>query len=236
MEQILSTLVIVIPALNCASSLDRMLESISRIARDAGWPIVVADGGSTDATVTVAKRHEARIVSAEPGRGVQLSAGAGAAISDLQAEWLFFLHADSIPDPGWQETLAAFIRKPENIACAAYGRFELDHDTPAARRLEAMVAWRCRWLGLPYGDQGLLIHGDLYLSVGGFTPMDLMEDVSIVRRIGRHRLIGLPTGITTSASRYRRDGYIRRPLRNLTCLALYMMGAAPPLIRRLYYR
>jgi hypothetical protein len=197
---------------------------------------VVADGNSADATVTVAKRHAACTVSAEPGRGVQLSAGAGVAIRDLRAEWLFFLHADSIPEPNWQEALAAFICKPENKACAAYGRFELDDQSPAARRLESMVAWRCRWLGLPYGDQGLLVHRDLYQSVGGFAPMELMEDVSIVRRIGRHRLIGLPIGITTSASRYRKDGYIRRPLRNLTCLALYMMGAAPPLIRRLYYR
>jgi hypothetical protein len=96
------------------------------------------------------------------------------------------------------------------------------------------VAWRCRRLGLPYGDQGLLIHRDLYLAVGGFPSVELMEDVALVRRIGKHRLTALPMTVTTSAERYRRDGYIGRPLRNLSCLALYLIGVAPPIIRRLY--
>jgi hypothetical protein len=97
-----------------------------------------------------------------------------------------------------------------------------------------MVAWRCRRLGLPYGDQSLLIHHDLYLSAGGFPPLELMEDVALVRRIGRRRMTGLPLIVTTSAERYQKDGYIRRPLRNLGCLGLYLIGVAPPVIRRLY--
>jgi hypothetical protein len=80
----------------------------------------------------------------------------------------------------------------------------------------------------------LLIHQNFYRSTGGFPPIDLMEDVALVRRIGRRRLSGLPLTVTTSAERYRRDGYVRRPLRNLGCLALYLMGVAPPVIRRLY--
>ena len=149
-------------------------------------------------------------------------------------EWLFFLHADSIPEPGWQAAVTAFMNEQDNQGRAGYGRFALDDAAPAARRLEAMVAWRCHRLGLPYGDQGLLIHRNLYRSVGGFPPFELMEDVALVRRIGRGRLRCLPMVVTTSADRYRRDGYIRRPLRNLCCLALYLIGVAPLAIRRLY--
>ena len=88
----------------------------------------------------------------------------------MGADWLFFLHADSIPEPGWTEVLKAFMSEPGNRDRAGYGRFALNDAASAARRLESMVAWRCRRLGLPYGDQGLLIHRDLYLSVGGFPP------------------------------------------------------------------
>lgn len=195
---------------------------------------MVADGDSSDGTEDAAGRHGVRVVSAAQGRGVQLASGAEAAMAETAAEWLFFLHADSIPEPGWAQVLAAFMNGPGNRHRAGYGRFALDDPGLAARRLESMVAWRCRRLGLPYGDQGLLIHRDLYLAVGGFPSLELMEDVALVRRIGRHRLTALPMTVTTSAERYRRNGYIGRPLRNLSCLALYLIGVAPPIIRRLY--
>jgi len=225
---------IIIPALNCAPSLDRTLHEIARTAEVAGSLVLVVDGGSVDGTVTIAKRYGVRVISSPPGRGQQLAAGAEVAMAEAGAEWLFFLHADSIPEPGWRETLAAFMAEPANRDRAGYGRLALDDPSPAAQRLETMVAWRCRRFGLPYGDQGLLIHRNLYRSVGGFLSIELMEDVALVRRIGRSRLSGLPLTVTTSAERYRRNGYIRRPLRNLSCLALYLMGVAPPMIRRLY--
>jgi hypothetical protein len=192
------------------------------------------DGGSDDDTARTAEQHGARVISAPCGRGVQLGAGAETAIKELRADWLFFLHADSIPEAGWTDVLKAFMNEPGNRGLAGYGQFALDDPSAAARRLETMVAWRCRRLGLPYGDQGLLIHRDLYLSAGGFPPLELMEDVALVQRIGRRRMTGLPLIVTTSAERYQRDGYIRRPLRNLGCLGLYLIGVAPPVIRRLY--
>ena len=117
---------------------------------------------------------------------------------------------------------------------AAVFRFVVDDEDVAARRLEALVAWRCRALGLPYGDQGLLIHRDLYRRVGGFRPLPLMEDVDIVRRIGARRLVVLEAAALTSAARYRRAGYLRRSLRNLACLGLYFLGVPPRLLVRLY--
>ena len=97
-----------------------------------------------------------------------------------------------------------------------------------------MVAWRCRVLALPYGDQGLLIARSLLDSVGGVRPMPLMEDVDLVRRLGRARLTALPSAALTSAARWERDGWTRRSARNLACLSLYLAGVPPRLIARLY--
>ena len=61
-----------------------------------------------------------------------------------------------------------------------------------------------------------------------------MEDVDIVRRIGRARLAVLPATATTSAARYRRDGYLRRAGRNALCLSLYFAGVPPRRIAEVY--
>jgi glycosyltransferase involved in cell wall biosynthesis len=169
-------------------------------------------------------------VRSERGRGAQLAAGAREATGD----WLLFLHADTVLDPGWAAEAAAFIADPGNRGRAAVFRFALDDESAAARRLEAVVGWRCRALALPYGDQGLLISRRFYDSLGGFGPLPLYEDVDIIRRIGRSRLVLLRTRAVTSAARYRRSGYWLRPARNLFCLVLYGLGVPPRLIARIY--
>lgn len=164
-----------------------------------------------------------------PGRGPQLRRGADAAVGD----WLLFLHADTVMEAGWANVAAGFMASAGNVHRAAHGRLMLDDAAPPARRVERLANWRAR-LGLPYGDQGLLISRALYDEVGGFRPLVLMEDVDIVRRIGRKRLNALPVAMTTSAARYQRGGYLKRPLRNLTCLSLYFVGVPPHVIARLY--
>ena len=74
----------------------------------------------------------------------------------------------------------------------------------------------------------------LYDAVGGFAPIPLMEDVDLVRRLGRRRLMPIGAAILASARRYRSAGYLRRPLRNLFCLSLYFAGVPPRRIARLY--
>jgi len=89
-------------------------------------------------------------------------------------------------------------------------------------------------LGLPYGDQGLLIHRDLLRSVGGVRALPLMEDVDLVRRLGRRRLAAVDVAAVTSAAKWVRDGWYRRSARNLVCLGLYYLGVPPRVIARLY--
>jgi rSAM/selenodomain-associated transferase 2 len=219
---------VVIPTLDAAGDLPAMLAALAG-ARLIG-EIVVADGGSTDDTAAIARAAGARTLTAARGRGTQLAAGAAAASGD----WLLFLHADCRLMSGWEAAVAAFVAAPGAIGHAGYFAFALDDASRAARRLERIVAWRCRVVALPYGDQGLLIARALYDTAGGFRAMPLMEDVDLVRRLGRRRLAPLGAPLCASARRYRRDGYIRRPLRNLLCLSLYFMHVPPRWIARLY--
>ena len=218
----------IIPTLNAAGTVQRLIEQLrtSGLVRE----IIVVDGGSSDGSFCIARSAGARLLTAPRGRGSQLAAGADAAAGD----WLLFLHADCRLGRGWEAAVAAFLAVPEAIGRAGYFDFALDDTTPAARRLERIVAWRCRVLALPYGDQGLLIAHSLYGAVGGFAPLPLMEDVDLVRRLGRRRLARIDSQCVASARRYRREGYWRRPLRNLLCLSLYFAGVSPYRIMRLY--
>ena len=218
----------IIPTLNAAETLEEPLAGLRGAA--IVCETIVADGGSADDTAALAHAAGARVIDAPRGRGSQLAAGAAAASGD----WLLFLHADCRLEPGWERAVAAFLAASEAAGRAGYFDFALDDPCPAARRLERIVAWRCRVLALPYGDQGLLIARSLYDAVGGFARMPLMEDVDLVRRLGRRRLARIGAVCRASARRYRQEGYLRRPLRNLICLSLYFAGMPPDRLLRFY--
>lgn len=223
---------IVIPALNAAKTLPQTLNAIATTVapgQRARMEIIVADGDSSDATVDIAKAAGASVVRAPRGRGNQLATGAAAANGD----WLLFQHADTRPGQGWYEQAVRFADQPHNESFAAYFRFALDSVAPQARILERRVAWRARVLGLPYGDQGLLISNDFYKAVGGYRAIPLMEDVDLVRRIGRSRLTAIPVDFITDASKF--NGHWRlRSLRNLMILALYFLGVPPKHLKKIY--
>lgn len=225
---------VVIPTLNAESHLAATFAAlIPAVVDGLVREVIVADGGSTDGTLRIAESAGADIVRSAPGRGQQLIVGAEAA----RSPWLFFLHADTALEPGWEREAYAFIERVDSgqrpVAAAAF-RFKLDDMGIRPRLVETGTALRCALFRLPYGDQGLLIPKQLYSQIGGYQPLPLMEDVDIIRRIGRRRTVMLNNHAVTSAKRYRQDGYAARISRNLFCLSLYYMRFPIQTISRLY--
>jgi rSAM/selenodomain-associated transferase 2 len=213
----------IIPILNEARNLKLLLAQLE--ATPGIHEVIVSDGGSTDGTRKLADRR-VRLTVSEPGRGLQLRAGARAATGDV----LFFLHADVSPPPD----MAAQI---ERAVKAGYvgGNFRLRYpDGGLLGRWLESLAPIYRRLGRYYGDSGLFVRRDAYESFGGFPATPIMEDIVFVKRMERYgKTTYLPGPITSSARRW--EG---RAIRTLLLWGgmqtAYALGVSPWKLDRFY--
>ncbi|MCB2186604.1 MAG: TIGR04283 family arsenosugar biosynthesis glycosyltransferase [Deltaproteobacteria bacterium] len=221
-------LAVLIPALNEEAALPSCL---ARVAAGGADLVVVADGGSADATRAVAARAGALVLSCPRGRARQMNAAARLAT----AEYLLFLHADTLLPPGWAAEVRRVLADP-GVAAGAF-TFRLDQRPASLRFIELAVALRCRLAGLPYGDQGLFLRREDFQQLGGFPDQPIMEDWELVRRLGRQgRVVISPLPAVTSARRWQELGLARTTFLNYLVPMLYHLGLEPARLRRLYDR
>ena len=191
--------------------------------------LVISDGGSSDAIAPIAEELGAIFVESRRGRGIQLVAGARAATG----KWMLFIHADTQVGAGWSSVVSSHMSSQPELA--GYFRLRFRSEGFAPRFVAAWANFRSGRLGLPYGDQCLLISKDLYDRIGGYSEIPLMEDVEIVRRLGGQMRM-LDCDALTNASRYLEEGWFRRGARNLSTLAKYLLGASPESLVKGYER
>ena len=216
----------IIPTLNEASNIEALLQ---RLARTPGVSeIVVADGGSTDGTTDFVLQYPAaRLVPSEPGRGLQLRAGASRAGGDV----LLFLHADVTPP----EDVADQIEKALGRGYIG-GNFRLRYPGGGllGRWLERFVVPLYRKLGRYYGDSGFFVRRDAYDAFGGFPHVPVMEDIVFAGRMESYGPTAYLPGPMVSSPR-RWEG---RPLRTLFLWAAmqtaYNFGVSPWRLVRFY--
>ena len=219
---------IVIPTLNEAERLPGLLQDLRALT--LRHEIVVADGGSTDATVTLAERHGCAVLRSEPGRGRQLRAG----IAATSAPWLLVVHADVRLKPAsLREAEALVTQGPED----RFGSWPLRLDGPGLwlRLVEAGAALRWRLFGLAYGDQGLVLSRAIHDRAGGYPEWAIMEDVALSRALHRTgREVRFRSPIVADARRYLREGRIRRSVTNVLLILLFAAGVSPERLSRWY--
>ena len=229
--QKLPTLSIIIPTLNEAHHLPLLFADLN------AWPydcdLTIVDGGSNDLTISIAQIKGVNIIkSLKKSRGYQLKIGA----SNAKGDWLLFLHADSRLDPSWAYSLLKTISKKESKHYAWYFDFKIKKYNLEFRILEIAVGLRSYFLQKPYGDQGLLIHKDLYSLSGGFSSMKIMEDLDLITRINKTakvRRIGL--NLYTDDIKWSNSNIIKRALRNANLRKKWRQGHDIDNLSKEYY-
>lgn len=213
---------VIIPTLNAGDALEPCLQALAPgVAAQLIREVIVVDGGSTDRTILPAFQSGARVICSAPGRGRQLRTGG----VNAKGDFFLFLHADTFLEESWAQDLLHHLETAPDKAAA----FSLAYRSTSrhARWLEKRANQRSRFFGLPYGDQGLFISRALYEEIGGFPDQPLMEDVSLVRKIGKSRLSVLDSRAFTSADKYERDGWRKRAYSNALLITRYFLGASP---------
>jgi hypothetical protein len=181
---------------------------LAALPRDAQVRVVCAKATQAESIRALLRAYPGPqwlCTAAPPGRASQQNAGAATAVRD----WLWFLHADAMLAPDTLPALARFIAADAD----ALGYFDLHFldDGPTLMRFNAFGArLRSRWLGLPFGDQGLVLRRATFARLGGFdVALTCGEDHDLVWRTRRAgvplRAVGAP--LYTSARKYAERGW-----------------------------
>ncbi len=209
---------VIIPALNEEKRIERCLRRVRELKPEA--EIIVADGGSSDGTVSKAHACGARVVASPASRGMQCNAGAHAASGGI----FLFLHADTLLPHDAFSILNEQFSRPEvqigtfrlafdrdNIILRAYASFT-SHDSIFTR----------------FGDQCIVVRKSFFYELGGFPDWPLFEDVHFLRTARRRtKIVSFPAEVITSARRFVRLGIVRNQILNAWIFAQYLCGVAP---------
>jgi rSAM/selenodomain-associated transferase 2 len=201
------TLSVIVPALNEAAQIERCL---SWLRREHDGEILVVDGGSTDDTVARARLTNVKVIDSERGLARQLNAAARAATGEI----LFFVAADSRPQPGWRRKILEALESPYVVGGGL--RLKLDDSGWGLK----VIAWggnfRSRYLGITLPDQGLFVRREAFEKAGGLSQESMIPYVPLCHRLkalGEFRL--LSHDMVSSARKWREGGLIRTSARHV---------------------
>lgn len=219
------TISVLMAALNEESHIEMSISG----ALHGALEVFLADGGSQDKTVELAQQSGATILTVPYGRSAQLNTAALNARGDI----LLFLHADTVLPETYAADILKTLKQP-GIAAGAF-RLGINSDRLGIRLVESLTNLRSKWLQLPYGDQAIFMRRDVFLRLGGFSGLPIMEDYELVRRLQRQgRVATLAKQVRTSARRWLKLGILRTTLINQLMIAGYWLGISPNRLARFY--
>lgn len=214
------------PTLNEAAHIAQTLA----LVRQAGeCELVVVDGGSSDGTFEIAQRHADLAVWAPRGRAKQMNIGARAATGEV----LLFLHADTV----LPNNFSALLHHALADATVIGGRFDVRLDAVGwrFRMIETLMNIRSRLSRISTGDQAMFVRREVFLALGGFPELELMEDIEFSRRLKRMGKIAcLREQVKTSARRWRQGGVFRTIFLMWTLRLAYFLGVPPQRLKAFY--
>jgi rSAM/selenodomain-associated transferase 2 len=224
----MARLSIIMPVLNEGEHIVAALDALAEL-RSLGVEVIVADGGSRDATIRRARMHADYVLAAPRGRAVQMNAGAARSRGDV----FLFLHSDTrLPRDAEHVVLNGLQRTGRS-----WGRFDVKIEGRGLmlRVIGCFMNMRSRLTGIATGDQAIFVRRDAFQSVGGFPEIPLMEDIALSKALKRiSSPLCLSERVVTSGRRWEEGGVFTTMLLMWRLRLAYFCGADPKELARRY--
>lgn len=222
---------IIIPCYQEEASVPEQIRRLIALQRQMNdLEIIFVDGGSGDRTCSILEDAGFLWIESELGRAAQMNRGAHIATG----RYLLFLHCDSyLPDNFsriWAKIRAA---QPQ------WGFFHvrLSGRQKVYRIIEWFINRRSTMTSVATGDQALFLRRDVWLDVGGFESIPIMEDVALSKRLRRRATPHKERArVQTSSRRWEDNGWLKTVLLMWFMRGAYFLGASPFKLARFYSR
>jgi len=217
---------LIVPTFDEEAELPAVLDHLDSL--DGEWEVLVADGGSRDRTVEIARERGAEVVTDGSSRAAQLNAAAARA----RGNPLVFLHADSRLPSDAHRSLSGV------DPWIAGGNFALRFGggDRFARVLTRAYALQRRF-GFYYGDSTIWLRPATFAALGGYRDLPIMDDYDLVRRMEkRFDTACLPGPAVTSPRRWRALGIPRTLITWWVIRLLFVAGVPAHRLAGLYGR
>lgn len=191
---------VIIPCYNCATTLPAQLEALRGQNWEDGWEVILADNGSTDRSIAIAKKFKTsmpalRVIQATGRKGY--AHARNAAVAESSGDALLFCDGDDIVNSRWLSTMGNALRENRFVA----GRLvvtEINEEWTVQSRPEEMDFQRSGVLNtfgyLPWASSSNMgIRRDLFEKVGGFNEsMPALEDIDFCWRVQQKNVKLIP--------------------------------------------
>lgn len=222
---------IIIPTYNEAKKIRNTINNLlNEYDKENISEIIITDGGSNDNTVEIVQDLFAKtIIISGKNRAAQLNEGASIAASEI----LFFLHADSIPSPGYSKKIIEAVNNKYYSGCF---RLLFDH----AHWFLKANAWFTRFNlnAVRFGDQGLFVTKDIFKKCGGYNErLYIMEDQEIIHRLKKKSSFKVIDGyVKTSSRKYLANGIYKTQGTFFIIWLFYYCGVSQKRLLKLYHK
>jgi len=220
---------VVVPVMNEAELIGDFLRRMRNLAPDL--EVIVVDGGSTDATVSIARPLADKTIVAARGRALQMNAGAAVA----RGEILWFLHADSTAPANAIAEVCAALADPRRVG----GCFRLRYPRPhfVYRVSDSLGNLGVKVFRFALGDHGIFCRRSAFFRVGGYRDVPILEDAELyrgLRKVGKMRQ--LQETIVSDPRTFERCGRFRTTAVYFLILVLYVARVPIPWLYKIYRR
>lgn len=214
---------VIIPALNEENYLPRLLDSLKKQSfKD--YEIIVADAGSKDKTIEIAKKYGCRIV---PGGLPPKARNEGAKVA--KGDLFLFLDADLMLQDGFLDTLLKEFKEKKLDIASTNLEFLSDKIIYKIAGMLCNIYYTYTQYFSPHITQCILVKKEFHEKIGGFDEdIKLSEDFVYIKKMAKIAKFGHLNNIRyfVSARRFNNDG-LTNTFMKLLLAHIYMAFFGP---------